>query len=94
MRLTFVIHSVVTRRSSELGHLVPKFPHLAYAKTLNLDRFSFSHETYFLVQGFRPRFLRRSGGGPIREQHLIQTVKHPQEQMCFGVILLLEDLAA
>lgn len=35
----------------------------------------------FFVQEFRPRFVRRSDGEPIREQHLTQTVKHPQKQM-------------
>lgn len=44
----------------------------------------FSDETHFLVQGFRPGFVRRSVGEPIREQHLIQTVKHPQKQMFWG----------
>ena len=44
----------------------------------------FSDETHFFVQGFRPRFVRRSHGEPIREQHLIQTVKHPQKQMFWG----------
>lgn len=44
----------------------------------------FSDETHFLVQGFRPTFVRRSVGEPIREQHLIQKVKHPQKQMFWG----------
>ncbi|GFY25229.1 DDE_3 domain-containing protein [Trichonephila clavipes] len=38
----------------------------------------------FFVQMFRPGFVMRWGGEPIREQHLIQTVKHPQKQMFWG----------
>ena len=36
------------------------------------------------MQVFRPTFLRRSAEEPIREQHVIQTVKHPQKQMFWG----------
>ncbi|GFW44381.1 hypothetical protein TNCV_1748101 [Trichonephila clavipes] len=39
---------------------------------------------HFLGQVFRPRFVRQSGGEPIREQHLIQTFKHPRKQMFWG----------
>lgn len=44
----------------------------------------FSDETHFCVHGFRSTFVRRSTGEPIREQHLNQTVKHPQKQMFWG----------
>ncbi|GFW96117.1 hypothetical protein TNCV_958301 [Trichonephila clavipes] len=42
------------------------------------------HTSNRQISWFRPRFARRSGGEPIREQHLIQTVKYPQKQMFGG----------
>ena len=44
----------------------------------------FSDESHFMVQGQQKRYVRRSQGEMVTEQHINQTVKHPQKKMFWG----------
>ena len=44
------------------------------------SRVLFSDESHFFVQGFNPKFVRCSRGEKLREEHFVQTVKHPDKK--------------
>ena len=48
------------------------------------SRVLFSDESHFFVQGFNPKFFRCSPNEKLREEHFVQTVKHPDKKMFWG----------
>ena len=48
------------------------------------SRVLFSDESHFFVQGFNPKFIRCSPNEKLREEHFVQTVKHPDKKMFWG----------
>ena len=44
-------------------------------------RVLFSDQSHFFVQGFKPKFVRFSPNEKLREEHFVQTVKHPDKKM-------------
>ena len=48
------------------------------------SRVLFSEESHFFVQGFNPKFIRCSPNEKLREEHFVQTVKHPDKKMFWG----------
>jgi len=47
-------------------------------------RVLFSDESHFFVQGFNPKFVRCSPKEKLKEDHFVQTVKHPEKKMFWG----------
>ena len=48
------------------------------------SRVLFLDESHFFVQGFNPKFVRCSPNEKLREEHFVQTVKHPDKKMFWG----------
>ena len=45
------------------------------------SRVLFSNKSYFFVQGFNPKFICCSPNEKVREEHFVQTLKHPDKKM-------------
>ena len=48
------------------------------------SRVLFSDERHFFVQEFNPKFIRCSPNEKLREEHFVQTVKHPDKKIFWG----------
>ena len=52
------------------------------------SRVLFSHESHFFVQGFNTKFVRCSPNKKLREEHFVQTVKHPDKKISWGCFFI------